>query len=388
MSVAPPRTLNDVVSDGLFIAAAQDVAFEQAMGFIQHVEYDFGTAVAAGIADAPVGVRLTTATGTHRLPARRLATVHAGRWTWATYLTASLAIPELHGTWPYRSALVAAARTLAAGAPLLFAERAGGHEVVALDFKGHGVPISHALTRALAMSTPMVDERRAAATYGHIPGAVFSGTQLYSWQPDHLGTSPTLEEIRADAHYMAIEQRLWWDANFATSSINLRRESPTASISPGRVSTGSASAGASSGGGFSGHGTFTAAAFVLALINSRAGTWRWGWAEPEWMALHEGTGNVRRFGADHGLALLLRPELPLKQAQEQQLAQVAMPILSLWTLREVPLDASTSALVFLDAPQLRLPPLRPEIRDAVLAHPAPGLDADRARAAYLRLRQT
>ncbi len=366
MPLPAPATLADVLADGLFVSAAQDLAFAQALGPVSSAEYNFAAdrdGAGAPLPDVPVQLRIDAQTGVHDLEGTRLAVLRDGQWTWATSMTAGLTVPELSGTQPYSPKLLAAARTVVGGSPVLNAEQDDALAAVAVAFRGNGVPLSEAIAAGLAQSTPATDERRALGAYAQatgqqIPAPRFDGTRLTGW-----GSSLTHADVRADAHYLAAEHQFFVDARFPHAQVTPRLLEGRATVSAG------------------GH-AFEAVAPVLATITDD--TWTWAWADEELAPpARRAAANVRRFGADHGIADFLRPHLPAARAFALGLAQAAMPILQLWTLVPVALSPTTTGLFLLDAPQLRLPDATVATHSAILAVPLPdGLDAVRAQAAY------
>src|SRR5699024_5285715 len=88
---------------------------------------------------------------------------------------------------------------------------------------------------------------------------------------------------------------------------------------------------------------------------------------------------VQKFGIDKLIPAFVRRSMPAETARELGLVQAAMPIVNKWTVVTAKLNESTTGIVLIDAPELQLPPLRPEVKQAVLDTAVPALIA-RARA--------
>ncbi|HLR48256.1 MAG TPA: hypothetical protein VK089_04195, partial [Corynebacterium sp.] len=83
----------------------------------------------------------------------------------------------------------------------------------------------------------------------------------------------------------------------------------------------------------------------------------------------------------------VRRSMPAETARELGLVQAAMPIVNKWTVVTAKLNESTTGIVLIDAPELQLPPLRPEVKQAVLDTAVPAhIDHTRAVEAYLAMR--
>ena len=387
-----PRSLADIIADGVFLAAEQDIAFGEAMGHITHVEYNFrsarGTVNAEGAEDTmaatesadtpagpeqdmPVDVRITSSTGTHDILGHRIAVITDNEWTWATVATLGLNVPELQTPQPYSPALIRAARTLVSGRPVVIAQQgasASDLAAVSLDFHGTGVPSHRAIVQGLSEIPLDTDEERALAAYavtGPNADAAVESVTLNTGYISRIGTNGlSLEQVTADAHYRAAEQQLFVTGRYPGLKAHV-------DLASGRTQV------------VSGAGSYTANAHVIATVTDDV--WTWAWADPglKDAGAQRAAFNLRRFGADNGIGAFLRPQMPADVARELRLAQAAMPVLQVWTLQAVTLSASTLGLVLLDAPELALPPLSDAARAATLRVSLPaGIDGNRARAAY------
>ncbi|APT92944.1 hypothetical protein CPHO_08645 [Corynebacterium phocae] len=376
MHLTAPVSFQDVLTDGLFLNAALDLAFDKAFGRVSTVEYNFHPP--AGGPDAPVDVRITSATGIHDLHGTRVAVIEDEQWTWLTESTAGLDIPELSGTHAYSTELIHAARTVNAGHPVFIAEQGNHLAAVSVTLHDTALPWGFAVANGLGQVTPATDERRAFAAMQAALGIDDETAEsAVSFAGDKLTSLPAqaplrLDEVVADGHYRAAEQCLLYSGRFGGARLSLDWNRGLGLISH-------------PSGAFPG---FEARAHILATVSG--GVFTWAWANPKLVQhpMARLAGNVRRFGFDHGIPALLRGHTSESTAKEQRLVQAAMRIVNVWTLETVKLDGETTGLVLVDAPQLQLPPLHPEVRAAVLRVPvAPGVDRNRALAAYEQLRQ-
>lgn len=319
--------LLDVIADGLFVSAAHDVAFEQALGPSKAVEYNFHGAPDSN--DAPVDVRVTTARGVHDFPGRRIATIDrtadgTETWTWRTAITDGIDVPELHDEQPLQPGLLAAARTCAGGRPAFIAQQRDLQAVVALDVPAPNVPDYLAIARGLERSPEGLDEERALRAYAALAPVTtpvtFTDGRIESFRPGR-----SVRDVVADGYFLAAETQLYLEAHAA----------PMPRI-------------------------------PLARLEDDMFVW-------------EDVPGLRRFGADYGVAAFVRQAVPVAQAREQLLVQAAMRVLSAFGLV---VDGPRLALV-----NVPLPPLADAVRAHVLALPTPpGMDAERARRAYLEVR--
>ena len=130
---------------------------------------------------------------------------------------------------------------------------------------------------------------------------------------------------------------------------------------------------------------------ALVVATVRDGTFTWAWADEQLERL-PGQGPVkavRQFGIDKLIPALVRHSMPAATARELGLVQAAMPILNKWNLVTSKLNDDTTGIVLIEAPELHLPPLSPEVEQAVLDTSLPAhLDRDRALKAYRNMRKT
>lgn len=409
MKLGAPLSLSDVIVDGVFVSAAADLAFEEALGRIFSVEFNFRgkTAKKDGTPtlDEPVDVRIASSKGVRDVRGHRVAIIDKTRWIWSTAAIHNLKLPEFTEFTDYSPALLKAARTLVAGRPILIAEQNSHLAAVALDFRPTGVPDREALCRGLTQMPYNANEERALTAYAVATGrsAISPAVSLANGYIDHIHVEGqgalTLPQVTADAHYLAAEQQLFYSGRFPGAQII------DLDLNTGRARVSSAA------------GTFEAAAHVIATVSTAysASTmphtprpaptthpapttphaiepanhvepvWTWAWADPGLnnSAAQKASFNLCRFGADNGIAAFLRPQMPAGLARSLRLAQAAMPVLGVWTLDSVELTRDVSGIVLLDSPTLALPPLTDAVHTATLRVPLPdGIDENRARMAY------
>lgn len=358
MDLPVPTSLTDLHTDGALAQADIDAAWAREVG-TTGVEFTGGT--------ARVGAR--------DLPATEVARITEGQWEWSRHH--ELDIPELHAPQPPSDELLSAARTLHGNVPVLLAPSAAGAHVLAVGFRPEPGPIRSVLTLGLAGLDPLLDVRRALLSFAATRGlGVRSSATSFDFSdgtkvlfegelPVAVAGGMSLAEVRADAHYFAAEHQLLLDGTLPDLRVHL-------DIPRGRALL---------------NEQVEAAALIVATV--AGDTWTWGWADPN---LPPGpAANLRRFGVDNGIIDLVRPRLPLERARRLGLVDAVKPVLGIWTHTLVPLNGETTGLVLLDAPALHLPgpdaPTTPAAVQASLQAPLdPGLDPQRARAAYSRLR--
>lgn len=378
MDLPHPRSLTDVITDGLIAQADTDVAFRTGHGQITGVEFT-APAPADTEPDATVDVRLHHRTGSP-VPARgiRLALVREGTWTWLTDRTAGFDIPELQEPQPASDDLLRAARTLVDNVPVVLAPHGDGtSSVIALPLPLPAGAVRSALINGLTVLDERLDARRALLGFAAARGLgirergeeiIFSdGTclTLRDGRVTDLRGGLSLAQVRADALYFSAEHRLLLDGRFpgARTALDLARGTATLTSSTGA--------------------DLQAEARVVATVT--AGTWTWAWADRNLAGSPAATAAVglRRFGVDHGLPALFRPSLPAGEAQRLGLVDVVKPVSGMWTDTAVALSPETTGIVLLDAEQLRLPAASaPAVAATLQAPVAPGLDLQRALRAY------
>ncbi|GAB2505009.1 hypothetical protein CATRI_03845 [Corynebacterium atrinae] len=364
MVMTAPTTLADVVSDGALLQPNIDAAWRAQFG-----------QVTDGVEFSGSQVRLHRHSGGPvDLEAIPVATIQGEEWTWISPLGEELGIPELHGTVPASDQLIAAARTLHANVPVLLAPTSAETHVVAVRFTPTLAPVLPALSLGVAEMPEGTDVRRAlrgfATAYGldatEADDAVTlsDGTTvtLVDGRVTAISGGMSLEQVRADAHYLAAEHQLLVDGRFPEG---LHVE-PNIAHSTALI-----------------NGSIPARAVVVATVTDDV--WTWGWADPNLPPTS--AANLRRFGIDNGIPELFRAQMPAPEAHRLGLVDAIKPILGWWTHSIVRLTDHTVGIVLIDAPELHLPAPSDAAVAATLQAPLPeGIDAARAEAAYRQRR--
>lgn len=415
MNPTPPLTLTDLASDGLFLATAHDMCWKQ-LKEVQGIELNFSSAPAESGNDLPVDVRVYTAQGTVDFKGRRIAVLSDTTWRWATARKRDPAISQLHGEQPLSELLLAAARTLEGGNPILIGDQANGHKAaIAIDLAqaqsstgSWSAPSPDAISVGKVLiegiGDPFIeelDEIRAVVSFAQHRGLHVEegdqGLRLTSANPadtteiteitditlefldEHIsaltagitpGANWRLEDISADGFYAAIEHAMFFSAHYPQAA----RENVLVNLETGHVLLDEKSG-------------LEAAAVILATVYD--GVFTWAWADSELTRLpSQGPVNVvRQFGIDKLVPSLVRRRMPAAMARELGLAQVAMPILNKWNVVTAKLNENTTAIVLIDSPKLRLPALAPHVEKAVLDNQPPAhINRDRAIQAYHAMR--
>ncbi len=372
----------NLYSAGAFIQAGIDASFAQRLGPITDVEVNFTpTEPDQPEHDQRATVRFTTSSGVHDFDGLRLASMQDGQFHWATGLAQQADLPEFHGPQPDTALLRGLARRLVGDRPVVRVPQGDAEALVAVDFTEIDPNPSSAILAGLEKSGDIeggVDERIATtelASYMNVPHnnpealAQFEGSRIVALPQLNGPVGLRARDILADAHFLATEHNFFLDARFP----NLRAE-----LDPGTSRTVVTAA----------HGSLTVPAHLIATLDESAGTFTWAWADElaSTMAA-QAASNLRRFAYDRAVPELLRAQVPIADARQARLPQLAMPILGLWTLLPVRLPDGRLGLALSDAPAFRLPAPTPEAVQATLnvAVP-PGVDEQRARAAYQRQR--
>ncbi|QRP60536.1 DUF6882 domain-containing protein [Corynebacterium minutissimum] len=372
----------NLYSAGAFIQAGIDATFAQRLGPITDVEVNFTpTEPDQPEHDQRATVRFTTSSGVHDFDGLRLASMQDGQFHWATGLAQQADLPEFHGPQPDTALLRGLARRLVGDRPVVRVPQGDAEALVAVDFTEIDPTPSSAILAGLEKSGDIeggVDERIATtelASYMNVPHnnpealAQFEGSRIVALPQLNGQVGLRARDILADAHFLATEHNFFLDARFP----NLRAE-----LDPGTSRTVVTAA----------RGSLTVPAHLVATLDESAGTFTWAWADElaSTMAA-QAASNLRRFAYDRAVPELLRAQVPIADARQARLPQLAMPILGLWTLLPVHLPDGRLGLALSDAPAFRLPAPSPAATQATLnvAVP-PGVDEQRARAAYQRQR--
>lgn len=437
MNLMPPTTLAELAADGLFASTALDLCWRQLkqvtgteinfQGDIASTEgradqADFsdqnaaseGSPAPAYAEDVPVEVRIYTGEGTVDVKGHRIAVLNGASWTWATAAERSLDIAELHGSTQASELLLAAARAIEGGNTILIGDQADGNmAAISVDIaqakpaKNHAVlpaPASIATENVLisGIGDPLldqIDEMRAVAAFAHARGLEIeeagTGLRLHGGSsanedgtditvdfldghisaisaPQHGRSEWRVEDIAADGYFLAIEHALWFAANYPEAAKN---------HIPVNLETGHVLVDESA--------KLEADAVIIATLTN--GVFTWAWADEQLAALPSQAPllKLRNFGIDKFVPALVRKSMPADTARELTLPQVAMPILNMWKVVTVKLNDSTTGIALIDAPELALPRLTPEVETSVLSiRPPEHIDVNRAFEAYSAMRHS
>lgn len=426
MDLTQPMTLADIATDGFFSSTAFDVCWKQlekSIGGFTGMETNFQ---ADGPTDGPAGdsveLRFYGARNTVDIAGKRIAMIKDGHWHWlSTHSDETRATaPELQGAPPATEMVLGAARTIEGGKPIVLADgNEGAKFAVSLDLdtatfskssaavlRPSDLPPEEVLIKGI--NDPFIDaldEVRAVIAFAHARGLnieeVDHGLRLSNAETGSItvefldekisavstsstseisgtqgterteGTDWRLEDISADAFFPAAEHAMFFSARFpkaAGTRVLINLETSHVLIDA--------------------QSHLEAEALILATV--RDGVFTWAWADPQ-LELLPGQGPVkavRQFGIDKLIPALVRHSMTADTARELGLVQAAMPILNKWNVVTAQLNDTTTGIVLIDAPELHLPPLRPEVEQAVLKTPVPAhIDRARATRAYKAIRK-
>ncbi|MEJ5927551.1 DUF6882 domain-containing protein [Corynebacterium sp. H128] len=360
-----PTSLADIAVDGAVKQALIDAQFSALLGPVTATEV-------AQVSELGFEVRYA-ASGRSDMtfPALKVAELAADGWLWTSPRMQAAAeafgIPELWGQQPAEHpSFVRAARTLHDGAPVQRAPLPDGREVIlALEPQLPAVPPADAFLFAAGL--PATTAARAITAYAVTSHADVSSLLLDMEIPYDLLGGMLLDDIRADAAYLSIENQLLFDALVPHQPGNLHFPNNTAEFTTPR-------------------GPLTATASVVATVTG--GTWTWAWADTRLpLSALGAANNVRAFGFANRIPALCTASLPVERAQAWGLESVVKPILGVWTHSFIPLTADTYAVALISHPAVQLPPPTPEAVRAVLDTTLPARIAkERALAAYAHAR--
>ena len=361
-------TAMSTYSDCAFIQAGVDVAFSDRLGRVTSVEVNFDGPSDPSVLDQAATVRITSDRGVSDFQGLRLAVLKDGEFHWATALKDS----SQNSPQPDSDLVRGLARRLVDNRPAVLVAQGEHEALVAVDFLDIYPDPRPSILAGLEKHSGMVDERRAVAglaNYLGIPAAQRDSLALFDGS--HIADLPgglSARDVLADAHFLAAEHNFFLEARFPQL---------TADLDPGSARTVVTTA----------HGSVTVMSHLIATLSGD--TFTWAWADRAFSAspAAAAAANLRRFGRDHAVPELLRPRVPIAVARRSRLPQLAMPITNLWTLIPVRLPDSRQGLALSDAPAFRLPAPTPAATQGTLEVPVPpGVDEQRARAAYQRLR--
>jgi len=417
MELTQPQTLADIATDGFFSSTAYDVCWaklEELVGGFTGMETNFQP-------EGSVELRLYGKHDTVDITGKRIAVLKDGRWHWMpshmdetrALVTEIPTLSDLHGFPPATEMVLGAARTLEDGKPIILSENNDGLTfAVSLDLttaelakSSRAVPLPSSLATEEVLirgiNDPFIDvldEVRAVIAFAHTRRLnieeVDHGLRLSGATPGDItvefldekisavstskisgakvseGYDWRLEDISADAFFAAVEHAMFFSARFpqvAGKKVLINLE--TAHVLLDEKSRTEANA--------------------LVLATVRDGIFTWAWADEQLAQLpgQEQMKAVRQFGIDKLIPALVRHSMSAATARELGLVQAAMPIVNKWNLATCKLNDNTTGIVLIDAPELRLPPLSPEVEQAVLDTSLPAhLDRARAVKAYRDIR--
>lgn len=327
-------------------------AIDASLPTFERVEYTTPPAT-DGALDAPVEIRAWP--GPVNLTGTRIALIDDSGWRW------------LSSTPPQGSPSHEVARTTFNFAPIAYA----GSTAILLPHPQplptaktlmHGLP---AVTENLSEELDLFATARGLETRIGRHTAEFSdGTRLAL--DGNIVTDITgpvaLDEIRADAAYLAHEHRLLMQARFAHAPLQLDATTAQAQF-----------------------GELTMNAQILGVFDGE--TFRAAHSDPQLKDLPStrASADLLTFAHANGIMLLAYPELPAEIARRYDYSALAGPVLGQWSSAVAPLGR-VQALVLLEHPALRLPP---PTREAMEAAMGAGVDKQleaRAVAAYRKFR--
>ena len=409
-----PKSLADIATDGFFLSIAHDMCWkqlEESLGGFSGMETNVQS-------EDSVQLRFYGANNTVDVTGKRIAQLINGYWHWNTARSekphfSETEIPELYGSPRATEMLHAAARTVEGGHPLVLSERDNAvKDVIALDLettvyakdsfalpRPGDIPCEKVLIEGI--SDPFiaeVDEVRAVVAFAHARGlgiyeidhglrliGATSGDIIVEFldgeisnvfvsiparESDASDDNWRLEDVSADSYYAAAEHSMFFSARYPEAV----GKNVLLNLEAGRVLLDEKSG---------------AEADALILATVRDNTFTWAWADPQLASLPAQSAMiaVQKFGIDKLIPAFVRRSMPAETARELGLVQAAMPIVNKWTVVTAKLNESTTGIVLIDAPELQLPPLRPEVKQAVLDTAVPAhIDHTRAVEAYLAMR--
>lgn len=346
MQLSAPRSLAEIAEDGRISQADIDFSFNQLLGSVTATECQ-------RVSDDSFIVRF----GRHNVPdldypAKLIATIRGDEWQWTSANAAEAArlfgVPELQGVYRGDIKLITrAARTIHRDAPVVRLPMPDlGIAVLALE-----VPVQPSHPRDALMRAPLNCTERAVTAFAVRRGLSEIPATLRDEAIYHLNPGLSPDELRTNAHFLAVEHQLLFDAKSIAQ--------PT--LAGGLINI------------LTREGIVAAPATIIARVS--ANTWHWA---------PGAQGNrIRSFGQEHGIPALCLPALPVELAQRWEIIDWAKEILGLFTHAFVQVSTTEYAVVLFQAPEFSLPPATAEIAAAVLERAlAPELDRAAAEQAY------
>ncbi|MDO4685286.1 MAG: hypothetical protein Q4A92_01955 [Corynebacterium sp.] len=377
-----PTNLKEVAQDGLIAQAGVDHAYAQLIGARRSADFDADGA-ATGVDTATHRVRYFGAGDDLTLPARKIASVRDGTWTWedpeAEEFGKEFNIPECWEPQPDSLVIEQAARTLHNNAPLIRAPRADG--VVDILIILSELPETDpklCIRCAVPRLTPDVEITRALKGFAAMRGLPISLTE---WDAEVAGvklafrngalvdivSDISIDDVRADAIFLSAEYQFRADSLLPQCQGALQNDRGTALLRATGVNQ-----------------MVVQAAPIAVMTNTH---WTWAWADPSLNDLAAGN-RLRNFGAQHGIPALVQPTLPIETAWALNLPEVAKPILGMWTHIVVPFGHDRWAMLLVKDQILDLPPAtRASVEGVLRTKIDPVLDRTRCATAYATARQ-
>lgn len=362
-----PSTIAEVAWDGLIDRADVDANFYANLGPVRSREFnENSTGITArfeldGRPDATIATE-------------QIAEIRSGLLTWTSQRIAAAAdafgIPELRGEQPWHPVLRDAARTIYGNLPTCEIPFKDRTVLVALQVPVHRSRPELAILRGAAQGIPEARIERCLAAYAAARG--LADTPRVTVRDGRIYDVPgqlSLDDVRADAHYLALEHRLFFEATFPGATTYFDRSTGIATLN------------------FPYRPALACRAIMLSVI--RGDEWRWASSVPEY-AHSPATVPLRqlqRFGETNGIPAFATANLPLHLAQQWDVIDAAKPVLGMWTNTFAPLGPDTYAALLIDHPALQLPAPRPDVQRAITQRALPEpLSRERALATYARFR--
>lgn len=381
MQHSNPTNVKEVAHDGLIAQAGVDNAYAQLIGARRSADFDADGA-ATGVAGATHRVRYFGAGKDLTLPAKKIASVRDGTWTWddpiAEAFGAEFNIPEFSGELAGSIELEQAARTLHDNAPLVRAPRADGTTDILIVMAE--LPLLEpqvCIRSAIPRLTPDIDIQRALTGFAamrELPIAItewdaeIAGEKLIirNGQLIDIVSDISIDDVRADAIFLSAEYQFRADSLLPNCQGQLQPDRSTALLQATNVPQ------------------MVMSAQPIAVITDTQ--WTWAWADPSLSDLAAGQ-RLRNFGAQHGIPALVQPTLPIESAWQLNLPEVAKPILGFWTHIVVPFGTDRWAMVLVRDATLDLPPATQKSVEGILRTKIdPALDRTRCATAYATAR--
>lgn len=353
MFLTAPLSLSDVVADGFLTQAGFDDALKQ-RGTVTKTEFNPRL-------DGYEVVLTTDDSKTHVFSSHTVAYIDQGRTTWKWKDEPQF---RFLGTWPSDD-MIKAARTLAGNGPcFLVPQPDGSFDVAVLD--ADQLPKLHvhtALCVGLANMPATMELERALTAFGATNNigmtttddkVTFDEGTVVDLATRRVVSSLTFANVVADAFYFSTEHQMYFEGRYPGAPVMFNPVTNSVIVADS----------------FAAHG--------LIVGRIKDGVWQW-----------EHNASLRKFALDYAILEFLRDRTPVAEAAARGFDCATKRILKHWTHVFVRLDDDTTALVIMDAHQLRLPPASPEATLAVMATPLPkGVDKQRAKISYHQLRNS